>query len=87
MKTRDEYFSPDHRYSLGIDDDSGRYYASLPVSTGLVDYEEYYELTGAQYAQFLADPGVAIAFVDRCRRREHDELLLQKPGWNRGSAT
>ncbi len=85
MKPRDEFFSPEHRYSLGVDDESGRHFASLPVTTGVVDYEEYYEVTAAQYARLLAEPAVALAFVEECRRHEHDSLLLQRPGWNRGT--
>jgi len=85
MKFRDEFFSREDRYSLGVEEESGRYYASFPVSNGVVDYEEYYELTPEQYASFLADPAAALAFVESCRRHEHDELLLQKPGWNRGT--
>lgn len=27
---------------------------SIPVSNGVVDYEEYYELTEAQYCKFYA---------------------------------
>ncbi len=85
MKPRDEFFSREDRYSLGIDEDSGRHFASLPVSTGAVDYEEYYELSDTDYARLLADPAQAVAFIEECRRHEHDDLLMQKPGWNRGT--
>ena len=84
MKPRDEFFSRADRYSLGIDDESGRHFASLPVSTGVVDYEEFYELTDEQFAHFLSVPTDAVTFIEECRRREHDNLLMQKPGWNRG---
>jgi hypothetical protein len=85
LQPRDEYSSREHLYSLGIDELSGRHYASLPVTTGAVDYDEYYELADAEYARFMADPAGAVAFVEECRRHEHDELLMQKPGWNRGT--
>ncbi|ETW23717.1 hypothetical protein [Mycobacterium gastri] len=85
MKFDDTYFSRDDRYSIGIETSSGRYYASIPVSNGIVDYEEYYELTQDQYSEFLGDSRAAIDFVEACRRREHDDLLLQKPGTNRGT--
>ena len=84
MKPRDEYFSRELKYSLGIELESGSHYASFPVTNGIVDYEEYYRLSPEQYELFLADPDVALAFVEEARRHEHDELLLQKPGWNRG---
>jgi hypothetical protein len=73
------------RYSIGVESMSGRYYASIPVSNGIVDYEEYYELTERQYHEFLRDKAAAIDFVEACRRREHDDLLLQRPGRNRGT--
>jgi hypothetical protein len=85
MKPRDEYFSREHRYSLGTDEESATHFASLPVSNGIVDYEEYYKLSDAEYARFLEHPAEAIAFIEQCRLRLHDDLLMQKPGWNRGT--
>jgi hypothetical protein len=85
MKFGDTYFSRDDRYSIGIESTSGRYYASIPVSNGIVDYEEYYELTEEQYQHFLRDSAAAVQFIEACRRREHDDLLLQRPGTNRGT--
>ena len=84
MKPRGEFFSRAERYSLGVDEESGRLYASFPVNSSAVGYEEYYELTDDQYRRCMADSAVALAFVEECRRHEHDELLLEKPGWNRG---
>jgi hypothetical protein len=85
MKFDDTYFSRDDRYSIGVESTSGRYYASIPVGNGIVDYEEYYELSQDQYDNFLNDSAAAIEFVEACRRREHDDLLLQRPGTNRGT--
>lgn len=85
MKFDDDYYSRKNRYSIGVESMSGRYYASIPVSNGIVDYEEYYELTPNQYHEFLRDSGAAIQFVEACRRHEHDDLLLQQPGSNRGT--
>ncbi|WP_328352510.1 hypothetical protein OG976_19895 [Mycobacterium sp. NBC_00419] len=81
----DTYFSREERFSLGIDLKDGGYYASFPVTIGVVDYEEYYRLTPDQYEHFLVEHDSALAFVESCRRREHDELLIQEPGWNRGT--
>ncbi|WP_082959553.1 MULTISPECIES: hypothetical protein [unclassified Mycobacterium] len=87
MTFDDTYFSRKDRYSLGVESTSGRYYASIPVSNGIVDYEEYYELTREQHDQFLRDPFAALQFVEACRGHEHDDLLLQRPGKNRGTPT
>ncbi|WP_191498370.1 hypothetical protein [Mycobacterium simulans] len=84
MKFRDTYFSREDRYSIGIESSSGRYYVSIPVSNGVVDYEEYYELTEKQYRELLCDNTRASEFAEACRRRQHDDLLLQKLGSNRG---
>ena len=85
MRPQDAFFSREDHYSLGIDLDTRQHFASLPVSNGLVDYEEHFVLTDQQYAHFLSDPVAAVAFIEECRRREHDDLLMQKPGWNRGT--
>lgn len=87
MKPRDEYFSRELKYSLGIDIESGSRYVSFPVTNGIADYEEYYRLSDEQYALFLANEVLAVEFVEEGRRQEHDDLLLQKPGWNRGIPT
>lgn len=85
MRFDDTFFSRDDRYSLGIESTSGRRYASIPVSNGIVDYEEYYEITLDQYQAFLGNRAAAIEFVEACRRHEHDDLLIEKPGSNRGT--
>lgn len=85
MDPHDSFSSYSDRYSLGLDEDSGKYYVSFPVSNGSVDYEEYYALTSEQYQRFLDSRGLACQFVDSSRQRQHDDLLIQKPGWNRGT--
>jgi hypothetical protein len=81
----DTHLFKEDRFALGVEADSGRYYASIPVSNGLVDYEEYYELTPEQYQAFVVNHCAAVEFVQACRRHDHDELLMQKPGMNRGT--
>lgn len=86
MRFDDVYFSEEGRYSIGVEIDSGRYYVSIPVSNGLVDYGEYYAIDTDQYELFLGDKSAAIPFVEACRKHEHDDLLIQKPGTNRGTS-
>ncbi len=81
----DSYFSREDRYSIGVESTSGRHYLSIPVSSGVVDYGEYYELTPQQHRAFDEDRAEALRFAEACRRREHDDLLIQKPGRNRGT--
>lgn len=86
MEFRDIYFNHEERFSLGIEETSGKFYAAFPVRNDMIEYEEYYEITRAQFDLFQTDLNAALAFVNRCRRRELDELLIQKPGSRRGSA-
>ncbi|MCV7178536.1 hypothetical protein CG716_29335 [Mycolicibacterium sphagni] len=81
----DTYFSREDRYSLGLDLEAGGFYASFPVTIGIIDYEEYYKLTQEQYETFLHNHSAALDFVNSCRRHERDDLLIEKPGWNRGT--
>jgi len=82
----DHLVSREHRFSLGIDTRTGRPYVSIPVSNQRVDYEEYYAIDRATFDRFMADPGAALAFAERCRRREEDARLLHQPGTDRGTA-
>lgn len=86
MKFQDVFVSREQMFSVGIEQDSGRFYVSIPVSNGMADYEEYYEIDRATFDLFNRDPQAALPFVERCRRRELDELLIVQPGTNRGTA-
>lgn len=86
MKFKDAFVNQEEFFSLGIEETSGRFYVSFPVSYGMVDYEEYYEINRASFELFQKDTDAAVVFVTKCRRRELDELLIEKPGTNRGSA-
>jgi hypothetical protein len=83
----DVYFFRGDRFSIGVETRTGLHYASFPVSNGPVDYEEYFEITPEQYREFMSDHNAALAFVQSCRRRERDDLLMEQPGWNRGTPT
>ena len=85
MTFEDAFSSRENRYSLGLETESGHRYLSIPVSNGLVDYEEYYALTPAAYDELGADAAAAARFAEACRRHEHDDLLVQQPGSNRGT--
>jgi hypothetical protein len=82
---RDTFTDRTARYSLGIDDRTGNPYLSIPVTIRVVDYEEYYTLSVAEYEHFLGVPADAASFADACRRHERDDRLVLQPGWNRGT--
>lgn len=85
MRFIDSKVSREHRYSLGTDTASGRPYLSIPVSNRMVDYEEFYLLTDAEFRSFDADPTLAAEFAARCGSGELDERLIVAPGSDRGS--
>lgn len=85
VRFSDAFASREDRYSIGAELDSGSHYVAIPVSNGVVDYVEYYAISPEQFDVFLADRSAAIEFVEACRRREHDDLLILKPGANRGT--
>lgn len=86
MKFSRIHVNREEMFSLGIEQTSGQFYVSFPVSSGFADYEEYYAIDAHLFERFQHDLASGLEFVNRCRRREMDELLMQKPGWNRGSA-
>lgn len=86
MTFSNTYVNCEEMFSLGVEETSGQFYVSFPVSSGFVDYAEYYAIDQQMFERFQHDLASAVQFVNRCRRRELDELLMQKPGSNRGSA-
>jgi hypothetical protein len=86
MKFKDVAVNRKERYSLGIEEESGRYYISILVSNRLVDYEEYYEIDKPAFERYRANLDSALELVKRARNRELDHLLMVPPGDDRGSA-
>jgi hypothetical protein len=86
MKFRDVFYSREERYSLGVEEEYGKYYLSIPVSNRCGDYEEYYEIDKASFDQYLSSPASVMPFLDQCRRRKKDHLLILKPGSDRGTS-
>jgi hypothetical protein len=87
MKFVDDFVSKEHRFSIGREVDSGKFYLSIPVSNRLVDYEEYYEITESEAERFRNDRDLARQFAERCRNRMMDDALIIKPGSDRGVAS
>jgi len=85
VRFSDVFVSRQDRYSIGTELDSGSHYVAIPVSNGVVDYEEYYAISPQQSDVFLGDSSAAVEFVQACRQHQHDDLLILKPGTNRGT--
>jgi len=73
-----------HRFSIGVEECSGRHYLSIPVSNSLVDYEEYYEIDAASFERYKTDRPAAVQFAEQCRARAVDDRLFMQPGKDRG---
>jgi hypothetical protein len=86
MKFMDVVVCRDERFSVGVEEFSGKFYLSIPVANGIVDYEEYYEVDREAFLRYRRDPQSALPFAERCRNRDADDALIIKPGRNRGVA-
>ncbi len=56
-------------FSLGIDNETGGFYLSTPISDALraVEFEAYYTISEAEYRLFAGDPALSTALVENCR--------------------
>ncbi|WP_126356004.1 hypothetical protein [Cedecea lapagei] len=86
MKFIDAVVSREHYFAIGVEELSGRFYLTIPVSLGVVDYSEYYEITSCEFEKFKSDILLAIPLAEKCRRRENDDNIMIPPPSNRGSA-
>ena len=85
MKKRRTVFTDQTlRFSLDVDDETGRSFVSFPVQNRLAEYEEHYLVDAPTFATYVADPTRAPEFVKRAKNRELDHLLLFPPGADRG---
>ncbi|MGW6378986.1 hypothetical protein ACWFRB_23270 [Rhodococcus sp. NPDC055112] len=85
LSFRDRFICLELRFSLGIEETTGRHYLAIPASNGVAEAEEFYEIDGRTQERFAADPGSAAEFIRRCRNRELDALLILDQG-RRGGA-
>ena len=80
------YVDQERRFSLEVELDSGKTFVAIPVRNQTVEYLEWYEVDEATFWDYRVDPSLAHEFVERCKRRELDHLLLFQPGSDRGVA-
>ncbi|EQC47221.1 hypothetical protein [Bacteriovorax sp. Seq25_V] len=85
MNFRDIKFSRENRFSIGIEEESGKYFISFPVTAaGFADYEEYYEISDEEFLKFTTDLDSALELLKLCRERKEDQRLLVDPPKVRG---
>jgi hypothetical protein len=86
MKMKPVFVDRVRRFSLDVDEETGRTFVTIPVRNQMIEYEEWYEVDQATFERYKADPTLAHDFVGQAKRREVDHLLLYKPGPDRGVA-
>ena len=72
------------RYAIGIEEESGKYWLSFPVRSGIFEDIEIYEISASEFELFSENLDKAKDLVDRCRKRLEDARLLEKPITPRG---
>jgi hypothetical protein len=85
MKFEDMYTSHKDRFSVGVERESGLCYLSIPVSNGVVEYEEYYEIDKSLCERLDRAFAETRAICEKSRARLNDDKLMEKPGKQRGS--
>ena len=85
MKFKDLYFSKEKYFSVGVEENSGEYYVSIPVSNRMADYEEYYRIDKSLFEQYQSNLSGLEFVADECRKRLRDNDLLIEPGSERGA--
>jgi len=75
---QDRFISREHRFSLGVDRDTGGYYLSTPVSgtNRAAEWEAYFAIGEDQFHRFRADPAAADGFTEDCRMGRNAGLLI-----------
>ena len=84
MKFKDQYVFKEDRFSVGVEESTGKYYISIPVANPYVDYEEYYEIDALQYHACPNNIDELRQIAAKCRARQNDSQLIQQPGRLRG---
>jgi len=57
------------RFSLDVDEESGRTFVAIPVRNTMVTYTEWYEVDQATFEKYKADPALAHDLVEKAKRR------------------
>ena len=87
MKFTDAIVNRTPRYSLGIEEETGKYYLSIPVANRLCDYDEYYEISPEQFTAWPENREEIELLAQKCKLRENNSSLIVQPGQDRGVAT
>jgi hypothetical protein len=84
MNFADVHIFNEDRFSIGVEEQTGKYYLSIPVSNQYADYEEYYEIEPSQFQACPSNLEELRQVAAKCRARQNDAHLLVQPGRLRG---
>lgn len=87
MNFDDLFIFRKERFSIGQETENQTYYLSIPVNNGMVEYEEYYEISKEEFERFSASLEQMRQVATMCRERRNDDKLIMKPGRLRGTPT
>lgn len=79
------YTDKENWFTIEQKTETEEYVVAVPVSNGVADYAEFYEISDDEYQRFLSNKEELLEFVRKCRAHEEDKRLLLKTGSNRGT--
>ena len=85
MKFVDKHVFREERFSVGVEEITGKYYLSIPVANPYVDYEEYYEIDPDQFQACPDNLDQLKEIAAKSRARQNDARLIVQPGRLRGT--
>jgi len=84
MKFNTTHVWREKRFSIGVEEESGKPFVAIPVSNPYVDYEEFYEIDENIFQAAPDDIAELERIVKLCRERKYDSRIFLKPGRLRG---
>ena len=87
MRFKDLHIFREKRFTVGVEEETGRYYLSIPVANRRIDYDEYYEISRELAEAAPGNREELEHLVAQCRDRQNDRHLMIPPGTDRGTPT
>ena len=76
---RDIFVNRAHRFTLGVDTETGGYFLSMPIAGKMhaVEFEGYYRISEAEFEQYRDRPDEAEPLLKACRyhRQDHERYI------------
>lgn len=74
----EHFVSRTERFTLGLDQRTGSYFLSTPVSgyVRAAEYEAHFRISADEYARFRSEPESAATFLEDCRLGRNADRLI-----------